>query len=81
VRPPSKATPAKPVTKSIASLGSVLSPEVISNIERAFLSPYYLAMSKTEKEQASNSPLLGEDQTAALLSGRQLDPGEPAADN
>ncbi len=60
MRPPSKATPAKPVTKSIASLGSVLSPEVISNIERAFLSPYYLAMTKAEKEQASNSPLLGD---------------------
>ncbi len=60
VRPPSKSTPAKPVTKSIASLGSVLSPEVISNIERAFLSPYYQAMSKTEKEQENNSPLLND---------------------
>lgn len=59
VRPPSKAVANKTVTKSIASLGSVLSPEVISNIERAFLSPYYSNMKKFERE-TSNSPLLND---------------------
>ncbi len=43
--------------RSIASLGSILSPEVISNIERAYLSPYYQQLSKNEKVN-SNLPLL-----------------------
>lgn len=45
--------------RSIASLGSALSPEVISNIERAFLSPYYQQLSKFDKEN-SNLPLLSD---------------------
>jgi hypothetical protein len=35
----------------------MLTPEVISNIERTFLSPYYQQLSKQEKEQCL-TPLL-----------------------
>ena len=38
-------------------MGSMLSPEVISRIERAFLSPYYNQLSKQDKEKC-HTPLL-----------------------
>jgi dynein heavy chain len=50
-RPPSKNFMSNRNTaKSIASLGSMLTPEAISNIERTFLSPYYQSLPKAEKE-------------------------------
>lgn len=60
------------MNRSIASLGSVLSPEMISNIERAFLSPYYQNLSKFEKEN-SNSPLLNDfdAEIAVYVSARE----------
>ena len=45
------------MNRSIASLGSLLTPEIINNIERNFLSPYYKIVNKSEKEH-SLTPLL-----------------------
>lgn len=56
-RPPSKNFMSnKNVAKSITSL-SALTPEIIMNIERTFLSPYYSGLNKAEKEKCT-TPLL-----------------------
>ena len=57
-RPPSKNFMSnRNVAKSITSLGSMLTPEAISGIERSFLSPYFQQLSKHEKEKCL-TPLL-----------------------